>query len=665
MEMRGRRSRYLTFGLVGLTVVMGILSGLDQFRSPVGAPEPLGAVVSAGVPSESGDKPLEQPGLSINDPRAFPGYTLLAPMNRKRTFLIDMEGRVVKIWQSRQNPALGAVLLPGGRLLRAASETDHPFAGVPGAGGLVQELDWDGRLVWDYRFGNEHQRPHHEAIKLPNGNVLMIVWDRKTAEEAVAAGRQPTRVRDGMLQADGLIEVKSTGPTTGEVVWEWHLWDHLIQDHNPDKANYGDVAAHPERVDVNFEESAIAALMASQAGIDKLRSIGYLASTPSGAAPQRVEPDWTHVNSVDYNPELDQIAIGVHAFSEVWIIDHGTSTAEAASHTGGRAGKGGDLLYRWGNPIAYRAGLANDRRLFHQHNAHWIPRGLPGAGHLLVFNNGMHRPGGEYSSVDEIVLPTDSQGHYLRPDGQPFGPAGPIWSYTAPRKSDFYSSLISGAQRLPNGNTLICSGNDGTVFEVTTAGEVVWKYVQDNLDDAITGDVAATDGPLLSLADPLALTDEQRRSLGELQRDVDATLKATLTGEQQVRLAERASAGAASFAPPGQFMAVSTRILLKLTPAQKAKIDRFQEQIDRKLGGLLTVDQQTRLKQLRDDFARGVRGGSPGGGPVVPGEPVVAPAGGNGIFRAYRYGASDPALAGKDLGSGPRTEGARPPGGGR
>src|SRR5262249_27241070 len=192
---------------------------------------------------------------------------------------------------------------------------------------------------------------------------------------------------------------------------------------------------------------------------------------------QRVSPDWTHVNAVAYNAELDQVVISVHAFSEIWIIDHGTTTAEAASHAGGRRGKGGDLLYRWGNPAAYKTGTSKDQQLFNQHNAHWIPKGYPGEGNLLVFNNGGRRPGGAHSTVDEIVLPADKDGNYSRSEGKAYGPDKPAWTYAAPKKSDFFSMLISGAQRLPNGNTLICSGNNGTVFEVTPDKEIVWKYV--------------------------------------------------------------------------------------------------------------------------------------------------------------------------------------------
>ena len=135
------------------------------------------------------------------------------------------------------------------------------------------------------------------------------------------------------------------------------------------------------------------------------------------AVPGGPNADWTHINAVAYNADLDQIVISVHAFSEIWIIDHSTTTEEAAGHTGGKRGKGGDLLYRWGNPRAYRAGTNVDQKLFVQHNAHWIPKGLPGEGHMLVFNNGNRRPDGAYSSVDEIVLPVKSDGTYERSRG--------------------------------------------------------------------------------------------------------------------------------------------------------------------------------------------------------------------------------------------------------
>jgi hypothetical protein len=143
---------------------------------------------------------------------------------------------------------------------------------------------------------------------------------------------------------------------------------------------------------------------------------------------------------------------------------------------GGRRGKGGDLLYRWGNPRVYRAGTADDQRFYGQHNAQWIPKGLRGAGHLLVYNNGDTRPGVKYSSVEEIVLPVDSAGRYALGPDKKYGPDRAVWSYSAPNAADFYSVNISSAQRLPNGNTLICAGAPGIIFEITPENKVVWQY---------------------------------------------------------------------------------------------------------------------------------------------------------------------------------------------
>jgi hypothetical protein len=200
--------------------------------------------------------------------------------------------------------------------------------------------------------------------------------------------------------------------------------------------------------------------------------------------------DWCHTNAISYHAGLDQIALSVHTFNEIWIIDHGTTTKEAAGHTGGRRGKGGDLLYRWGNPRAYGAGGPEDQQLFAQHDVRWIPTGRPGAGHLLVFNNGMRRPAGRYSSVVEIALPLDSKGTYRRARGWAFGPETPCWEYTAKAKEAFYSGHLSGAERLPNGNTLVCAGEQGRVFEVTVGGTVVWDYLnphQERVGPAMRG----------------------------------------------------------------------------------------------------------------------------------------------------------------------------------
>jgi len=229
----------------------------------------------------------------------------------------------------------------------------------------------------------------------------------------------------------------------GKIVWEWRVWDHLVQDFDRTKANYGAVAAHPELIDVHCNGRGAPAF-------------------------------WNHMNSIAYNAKLDQIALSVRGCNEIWFLDHSTTTKEAASHTGGKHGKGGDLIYRWGNPAAYKRGTTGDKQLVQQHDAQWIPDGSPGAGHITIFNNGYDRG---WSSVEEIVPPVDAGGRYILAPGKAYGPEKPLWHYEAKNRTDFFSSEISGAHRLPNGNTLICAGVTGHLFEITPAGETVWQYV--------------------------------------------------------------------------------------------------------------------------------------------------------------------------------------------
>src|SRR5262249_25087820 len=153
-------------------------------------------------------------------------------------------------WISETTPALSAYLLPDGNLLRPGklANSEQKFGNAPGVGGRIQEFNWNGELVWDYKFSNDKHLQHHDICKLPNGNVLLVVWDKKSASEAAAAGRKG----GGSLNPDAIFEVKKTGKTEGEIVWKWHVWDHLIQDNDAMKANYGNVAEHPELIDVNF-----------------------------------------------------------------------------------------------------------------------------------------------------------------------------------------------------------------------------------------------------------------------------------------------------------------------------------------------------------------------------------------------------------------------------
>jgi hypothetical protein len=372
---------------------------------------------------------LNEQGIGMID-----GQILFAPYYTTTTYLIDNTGAINHTWSSSYQPFTSAYWLGNGTILRP----------IGSGGGGIQKILWDGTIVWDYRYNVAGCTCHHDIKYLPNGNVLMIVWVTKTRAEAIAAGRNPSTIPGSTFTPDKIIEVKPTGATTGEIVWEWHVWDHLIQDFDPTKANYGVVGNHPELIDINFGDTFV-----------------Y---------------DWLHTNSVDYNPEFDQLLIDIHNFDEVWVIDHSTTTEEAAGHTGGNYGKGGDLLYRWGNPEAYDAGSANDQKLFFQHDASWIKPGCPGEGHILVFNNGNNRPSGQYSSVDEFAPPVDSNGEYYLEPGSAYGPEDYTWSYTANPPTTFYSHVFGGAQRLKDGNTLICGGLSGKFFEVTPDKTTIWQW---------------------------------------------------------------------------------------------------------------------------------------------------------------------------------------------
>jgi len=377
-------------------------------------------------------------GLFVNDSLAFNGYTLLNPSSARQAFLIDNCGRVVNQWASEHLPYFSAYLTPEGNLLRSAR--------LNTTGGGAQLFNWEGELIWEYEFHGEGFSQHHDIELLPNGNILLLAWESFTAQEVIAAGRNPDLV-DEQLRPEAIFEIEPVGTDSANIVWEWHVMDHLIQDHDPSKANFGNPANHPELIDLNY------------IGIGG----GFT--------------DWLHANYIDYNPELDQIMINLRNFNEFWVIDHSTTAEEAAGHTGGNAGKGGDILYRWGNPQTYRRGTEADRVFYREHNAHWIPSGMPGAGNIMVFNNGLERQPVEFSSIDVLIPPVDAMGNYETPTALPFPPTELHSSYMATPPTSMFSARISSAQRLPNGHTFICVGQKGRLFEVDDEGTIHWEYI--------------------------------------------------------------------------------------------------------------------------------------------------------------------------------------------
>lgn len=378
-------------------------------------------------PEDPDDPDGEDPNNSdtvqfFNESLVYDGLILINNAAANSVYLMNKNGNVLFDWPLN-GKRLGndMFLLPDGNLLSMV-EAEDPKIEIGGFGGSLQLLDKAGETIWGFDYSSDDYILHHDAEMLPNGNVLVMVWERKSMEEAQEAGSNlSTEVfPEGIIEYDPVAEV---------IVWEWYAWDHLIQDHDETKTNYGVVAEHPERVDLNY-------------------------------VPQE-EGDIMHANGIAYDPEKDLIYLSVNFYHEVWVIDHSTTPQEASSTTGGTYNKGGDLVYRFGNPEAYDNPMGE--RLFY--NNHY-PNLLNGddTGKMLIFTNGN---GMDQSTVYELVLPETFS---LLPDTN----NEPVvnWSFTHP---DLYSPKVSGAVKLPNGNVLITEGDYG-VWEVTQGGEVVWKF---------------------------------------------------------------------------------------------------------------------------------------------------------------------------------------------
>ena len=446
------------------TVIVGLaLCGAAVFgEASLSEPAMPAAKGAAAVPARR--------GLVKTTRAASPGYVLFSPLLSNVTYLIDNQGRAVHTWKAITSPGGDQILLADGSLLRLGRDLDFMHFRTGGVGGWIERLGWDGEEAWAWNFASERAVLHHDIEPLPNGNVLALAWEAKTPEQARLAGRRADRIPQQGLWPDWVLEVKPVPPRGGEIVWEWHVWDHLVQNQDATGDSFAAPSENPGLLDLNADAPKP---IVTGEELAQLKALGYV---PDAAKPEDQGSDFLHVNAIDYHAGLDQIALSVPNLGELWIIDHGTTRAEAATRRGGKRGRGGEILYRWGNPSAYGRGGEADRVFSGQHDAHWIPEGRPGAGHLLVFNNGAGGRSGKWSSVDEIVPPLLASGLYALADREPFAPRAPVWRYLAAPREAFFAEFISGAQRTQTGNTLICAGPRGQIFEVTPSGAVAWEY---------------------------------------------------------------------------------------------------------------------------------------------------------------------------------------------
>lgn len=368
-------------------------------------------------------------GVNRISAQQWNGLTLYSNMGSTQGYLIDTASAVVKTWTFTGNTGYSTHMMPGGFIYRSVSNQGNTLTGG-GMTGRIQKVDYNGSLLWDYTYSSSTYCLHHDHCPLPNGNVLVISYDVKTAADATAAG-SATAIT---IWSEKVMELQPVGTNSAVVVWEWKLWDHLVQNVNSSGANYkASIIDNPQLLNINYKTTK----------------------------------DWVHMNGIDYNPVLDQISLSSHNLNEWYIIDHSTTTAEAASHTGGNAGKGGDFLYRWGNPASY--GASGSTILNVTHDAHWVPENCPGAGDLAGINNrGVTSPSTK-TTADQIVVPRNGL-NYSITQGSAYTPS----SYSARHVSTGYSTNMGSSEQYPNGNQMICLATAGTIYEINAAGTVLW-----------------------------------------------------------------------------------------------------------------------------------------------------------------------------------------------
>ncbi|MBW1996636.1 MAG: aryl-sulfate sulfotransferase [Deltaproteobacteria bacterium] len=382
------------------------------------------------------------------------GYTLFGYAGPTPfALLVDMGGNVVHTWPFGGAPVK---MMPGGSLLAGKRrrlgkdplrrDPDEDSSQEPGPDNhpwqdtieMIQ-VSWDGEEEWSFSGWDDDgtgvmmSRQHHDFQResnpvgyyapgqdfLPQGKTLVLSHKNK---------RIPEICKEELLD-DVLYEVGREGKLLG---FQWHAAEHFEE--------------------FGFDDTAKKAIYECR-NFDKKKGFS----------------DWLHLNSASYlgqNSLYDKtgderfrpenIIISSRSANFVAIIDFGT----------------GRIVWKLGPDCAEGSPEHRLGQIVGQHHAHMIPRGLPGEGHILLFDNGGKSGYGgpegypryrrEYSRVIEFDPTTFEL----------------VWQYGAERgKEHFFSHFISGAQRLPNGNTLITDGANGRIFEVTREKQVVWEFL--------------------------------------------------------------------------------------------------------------------------------------------------------------------------------------------
>jgi hypothetical protein len=379
---------------------------------------------------------IPQSNITVyNQDQLTDDYVLISPFRGNSSFLMDRLGTVLHRWSSAESTLMGYLREDGSVVRSIVTGIDNGIT-IGGKTGAIEIIDKDNNQIWKWNLDSSTETLHHDIALMPNGNILASVWVVKDRATCIANGRDPNSIVADRLVIDKVIEIEPIGTDQANIVWEWSLWDHLVQDFDASQLNFGD-ASNGSLFDIN----------------------------------QSTEGDnFTHINGLDYIPSLDQIILNSRVLDEFIIIDHNTTTAEAASNSGGRYNKGGEILYRWGNPESYNSGTNLDRQLHEQHDATFVGNNSLSRGTFLVFDN---QDDPNFSTVKEININVSVDGVYDAIPSTGNSPSSPIWSYSS---DEIYSPRTSGVQRLASGNTLITSNSGDIIREVNYENEVLWEF---------------------------------------------------------------------------------------------------------------------------------------------------------------------------------------------
>ena len=436
--------------------------------------------------------------------QAYTGVTIFSPFtvptptasNPNWTYMIDMDGRLVHKWPCPNYTIMYGTILENGNLLRCVippeDKTLDPNALFFAGGGVLEEVDWWGNMVWSFKAYTAEYRQSHDLHRIWNKKLgayttLFVAGQAKTVADAQALGATNLPPTTGW-SPNAVYEVDMNG----NIVWVWSFYDHTCQSVDSSKSNYiANVANAPGRLDINL-------------------------SNTQNAGPVK---DWNHINSMDYNADLDYIVINSRNHNEFYVIDHGktfVSTTNWAANKAAAAGPDGDFVYRFGAPMNYNQGARptwgsnGSVQIWGAHQIQFIqPRAytggpvLPGAGNFIIWdnhstnNNTLGGPS-EIKEINPFVSGKNGStlilsNSYVNPPLADYSSKTPaagmigwgkvnasnqvVWSYGSSSPGGANSSHISGCQRLPNGNSMGTSGEIGHIFEVNRAGALVWEYV--------------------------------------------------------------------------------------------------------------------------------------------------------------------------------------------